>query len=110
MSLDNIQLHGFLYQSMFRNNLVDLESHRADKVLKKQSEIDFLGGNEKKIIFLGNDNQSKFLSDLQMKFLYDLLTACQLTLADIAFVNFSRNNTITYRELLAQLDPKKILI
>ena len=45
-----------------------------------------------------------------MKFLYDLLTACQLTMGDIALVNFFHNNTITYRELMVQLQPKKILI
>ena len=95
---------------MYRNNLVDLKPDNADKVLKKETQIDFLGGNEKKIIFLANDSQSKFLADLQMKFLYDLLTACQLTMDDIAFVNFFQNNTITYRELMAQLNPKKILL
>ncbi len=110
MSLDNIQIPGFLYQSMFRNNLVDLKPDSTDKVVKKETRIDFLGGNEKKIIFLANDSQSKFLADVQMKFLYDLLTACRLTMADIAFVNFFQNKTITYRELILQFDPKKILL
>ena len=110
MSLDNIQLPGFLYQSMFKNSLVDLKRDNGDKVLKKETQIDFLGGNEKKIIFLANDSQSKFLGDVQMKFLYDLLTACRLTMADIAFVNFFQNNSISYRELTAQLHPKTILI
>ena len=110
MSLDNIQIPGFLYQSMFRNNLVDLKPDLTDKVLKKKTPIDFLGGNEKKIIFLANDSQSKFLGDVQMKFLYDLLTACRLTMADIAFVNFFQNNSISYRELTAQLYPKTILL
>ena len=92
MSLDNIQLHGFLYQSMFSNNLVDLKKDKANNFEEKEKLINFLGGNEKKIIFLGNDNQSKFLPDSQMNFLHDLLTACRLTMADIAFINFFQNN------------------
>ena len=110
MSLNNIQLPGFLYQKMFKNNLVDLKQDKERKGLKKESEFNFLGGNEKKIIFLSRDSQNKYLADPQMKFLNDLLAACQLTTADIAFVNFFQNNTITYRELISQLNPKKILL
>ena len=110
MSLDNIPLPAFLFRSMFGNSLVDIKADITDNVIKEISEINFLGGNEKKIIFLFSDNQNKFLADIQMKFLYDLLTACQLTMGDIALVNFFHNKTITYRELIVHLQPKKILI
>ena len=110
MSLDNIQLPAFLYRSLFGNNIVDLKADIANNILKEEPEINFLGGNEKNIIFLFNDNQNKFLSDIQMKFLYDLLTACQLTMGDIALINIFHNASITYRELMVQLHAKNILI
>lgn len=110
MSIDNIPLPAFLYQNIFGKNLVDLKADKAANVIKEEAEINFLGGNEKKIIFLFNDNQNKFLADIQMKFLYDLVTACHLTMGDIALVNFFRNSTISYRELMVQLQPKKILM
>ena len=110
MGLDNIPLPAFLYQYIFGKNLVDVKGDLTDNLLKEETKINFLGGNEKKIIFLFNDNQNKFLADIQMKFLYDLLTACQLTMGDIALVNFFHNKTITYRELIVHLQPKKILI
>jgi hypothetical protein len=110
MSIDNIPLPAFLYQSIFENSLVDLKVDKANIVLKEEPEINFLGGNEKKIIFLFNDNQNKFLADIHMKFLNDVLTACQLTMADIALINIFHNTTITYRELMIQLHPKNILI
>jgi hypothetical protein len=110
MSIDNIPLPAFLFQSIFRNSLVDLKADITDNILKEEPGINFLGGNEKKIIFLFNDNQNKFLADNQVKFLYDLLAACQLTMGDIALVNFFHNNTITYRELMVELRPKKVLI
>jgi hypothetical protein len=110
MSLDKIQLPGFLYQSIFKNNLVIIKSKSTDKSSKKESKINFLGGNEKKIIFIGKDNQNKFLGDDQMKFLNDLLNACSLNMADIAFLNFRENNAFTYHDVTGQLSPKKILI
>ena len=45
-----------------------------------------------------------------MKFLNDLLNACYLTMADIAFLNFRENNAFTYHDITEQLSPKKNLI
>jgi hypothetical protein len=113
MSIDNTPLPAFLIQSLFRNSLVDLKTDVTDitdHLLKEEPGITFLGGNEEKIIFLFNDKENKFLADSRVKFLSDLLTACQLSMGDIALVNFFNNNTITYRELIVQLRPKKILL
>jgi hypothetical protein len=110
MSIDHIPLPAFLFQNIFGKNLVDLKAGEHSNSLNEELKINFLGGNEKKIVFLFNDNQNKFLADVQMKFLYDLLTACALTMADIALVNYFHNKTMTYRELQAQLQPKKILV
>ena len=107
MKIDNLQLPGFLHELMFKKNLLDLKI-ATDSSKKKQ--IDFLGGNEKNIVFLVNDNQSKFLADKELAFLSGLLTACGLTMADIALVNFFQNNTINYQELTDKLQSKKILI
>lgn len=110
MSIDNIPIPGFLFRSIFGNTLVDSKTGITDHFLKEEPGVNFLGGNEKKIIFLFSDDQNKFLPDIQVKFLFDLLTACQLTMGDIALVNFFHNNTLTYRELTVQLEPKEILI
>jgi hypothetical protein len=110
MSIDNIPLPAFLIQSIFGNNLVDVSTDIAANDSKTDPGISFLGGNEKKIAFLFNDDKNKFLADMQVKFLYDLLAACKLTMADVALVNFFHNNTVTYRELTAWLQPKKVLM
>lgn len=109
MSLDNIQLTSSLYQSLFKNYLVDVNQNKVDKKITEKSEINFLGSNEKKIIFIANDNKNKFLGDNQMKFLNDLLSACNLTMADIGFINFYKNH-FSYLDLTVQLQPKKILL
>jgi len=111
MSLDKIQLPGFLYQPIFKNNLVITQSTAgADSLKKGSKEINFLGGNEKKIVFIGKDDQNKFLGDNQMKFLNDLLNACNFTMADIAFLNFRESDTFRYSDLTDQFHPKKVLI
>lgn len=111
MSLNNIELPGFLYVSLFKNHLVDLQRNSANaNDPSAAKKIDFLGGNGKKIIFVGNDSVNKFLADEQMTFLNDLLNACRLTMADIAFINFSRVNYITYQDVISELGAQKILI
>ena len=111
MSLDKLQLPGFLYGPLFKKNLVIIKSGVQPDSLKKESKkINFLGGNKKKIVFIGNDNQNKFLGDDQMKFLSDLLNACNLTMADIAFLNFSEGSGFSYHDVNGQLHPEKILM
>jgi hypothetical protein len=109
MSIDHIRLPAFLVQNMFGKNLIDVKENVPHDVAEEVI-LNFLGGNEKKIVFLFNDNRTRFLGDIQMRFLYDLLAACGLTVADIALVNFCHNKNITYRELLVQLQPARILI
>jgi len=111
MSLDKLQLPGFLYGSLFKKNLVIIKSCVQPDSLKKESKrINFLGGNKKKIVFIGNDGQNKFLGDDQMKFLNDLLNACNLTMADIAFVNFRESSGFSYPDISDQFHPDKILM
>ncbi len=110
MGLDDIQLTGFLHEAFFKNSLVVLKDAIPKNISKQDDQIEFLGGNKKRIIFLVNDAQNKYLDDLQMIFLADLLSACRLTLADIGLVNFSQNNDKTYHSLTEQLGAKKILM
>jgi len=110
MSIDKVPIPVFLYQSLFGKNLVNAKAETANSSINAPLAISSLGGNEKKIIFLVDDPQNKFLADAQVKLIYDLLTACQLTMGDIALVNFSYNKPLTYKELIDQLQPKKVLM
>jgi hypothetical protein len=110
MSLNNIQLPASLHASMFKNSLVDLKSKSDGQILQEENKLEFLGGNEKKIIFLTNDDQNKFISDSAIIFLNALLNACFLTLADIALINFNQYKMIRYSELTDGLNARKVLI
>ncbi len=110
MSIDKIQLPAFIYQSIFKNNLVYNKKNAGKTDTENEAEIIFLGGNKKKIVFLGKDDENKFLDDKSMKFLEGLLAACKLTMNDIAFINIAKNNSISYRNITAQLNASKALL
>lgn len=109
MSLNDLQLPPHLYVSLFKNTLVDLQQEIFLEKPVNDVEIDFLGGNERKIVFIAKDAENKFLGDDQMKFVNDLLSACNLSMADIAFVNLYNKN-IKYRDLVSKFSSQKILI
>ncbi len=110
MSIDNIRIPASLYPSLFKKNLVNLRTdHRDGASDKKELKIDFLGGNEKKIAFIVNNEYQKFLGDKELKFLSGLITACNITMADIAVVNFAQNKYVTYNDLSVQLASQKVL-
>lgn len=110
MSIDNIQLPISLYQSLFKKTLVDLQTKfSGDKNHKKEAGIDFLGGNEKNIAFVVKNEQHKFLNDNELKFLSGLIDACNITMGDIAIVNFACHKDVTYKDLLSCLASQRVL-
>jgi hypothetical protein len=120
MSIDDIQLPGYLCQIMYTNSLVnklETDSIKPETIqkesIKKASnklKINSLGENKKNILFLVNNSQNKFLADNEMKLLTDLLTACKISMEDIALVNYNQNLELNYQDLFDQFQSKKILI
>jgi hypothetical protein len=109
MSLNDLQLPRHLCVSLFKNTLVDLQPDIFMEKPVDDIKIDFLGGNERKIVFIANDTENKFLGDDQMKFVNDLLSACNLSMADIAFINLY-NKSIKYTDVVSKFSSQKILI
>ncbi|MEP6583113.1 MAG: hypothetical protein ABJA90_02550 [Ginsengibacter sp.] len=110
MSIDNIPLPVSMYQSLFKKNLVDLKAKPGqNNSLGKEKSIDFLGGNGKNIAFILSDPHHKFLNDNELKFLSGLISACDITMADIAIVNFAHYKDLDYKNVISALASKKIL-
>ena len=110
MSIDNIQLSGYLCQNMFPKSLVGETATNNPGKVSEKIKIDSLGDNKENILFLVNNKEHKFLSDSEMKLLSDLILACRLSMIDVSVVNFHRNPGIGYQDLIAQFHPKKVLI
>ena len=110
MDIDNIELTSSICQSLFSNTLVDTKSTSKSNNEKRIREIDFLGENRKKIIFVVNTDKEKFVNSEEMEVLNNLLIACKMTMEDISLVNFYSSPHLNYEILTEQFKAKYILL
>jgi hypothetical protein len=110
MSLDNIQLPLTIIQSLYSRSLYDLNTGKSDSGDLQTERIGFLGSNEKKIAILVNSAEAIYLPDEELNFLLGILTACRLTMADIALINVSKNPELDYAVITDQLKAEKLLL
>ncbi|MGF2413208.1 hypothetical protein [Ferruginibacter sp.] len=110
MSLDNIQLPAIVLHDLFKNSLVDLNTGVAKPTAAKTTGIGFLGSNQKQITILVNDEDVLYLPDEDLNFLMGILSACKLSMADVALVNISKAGSFTYTEIEQQLQAETILL
>ena len=68
----------------------------------------YLGENRKKLLVFSKDRTFPFASDEDLQFLTGVLGACNLSLADIALVNFEKRND-DLASLRKEFDPVKLL-
>jgi hypothetical protein len=110
MSLDNIQLPDTILQGLYSKCLYDLESHKSVLSDIPALSIGFLGSNQKKITILVNSDAAIYLPDDELNFLLGILTACKLSMADIALVNLAKNPGLAYSVLTEQLKAEKVFL
>ncbi len=110
MSLDNIQLPAIVLQDLYTNSLVDLKTANAEPVAVSAGELSFLGENKKKISIIVDHTDVIYLPDEELNFLLGILSACKLSMADVALLNFVKNPSATYREIGEQLSAEKVLL
>lgn len=111
MSLDNIQLSPDIIQSLYGKSLYDLKTDKAAAEVSEQTGlISFLGSNQKKIALLVKSEDAMYLPDEELNFLLGILTACKLSMADIALINISQNRGTLYTDIKNQLDAEKVFL
>jgi hypothetical protein len=69
-----------------------------------------LGNNQQQILVLVNVADAVFLSDESLGFLTDVLSACKLSMADIALVNLHHYPDIPYQALLTEFKSRIVLL
>ena len=110
MTIDNIHLSNFLCHNLYNNSLIgQAEVVKLPKTMQK-TKIRHLGLNNQHIVFLVDNADHKYLPDAEMEMLTNLLTACKLSVADIALVNFAHCPDITYENLISEFRSEKILV
>ncbi len=105
MSLNNIQLNPHLISDLYRNSLV--EENENDSI----DSYKFLGKNIKNILIIVNKPNVAFIEDEELQFLSTVLSACTLSIADIAIVNeTSLKKGTSYTSLLHYFNCKFMLL
>lgn len=107
MSLDNIQLTPFVLGNLFNKSLYDLKPTGKNSTA---GNISFLGDNMKRIALLVHSPESIFLPDEELNFLLGILTACKLSMMDIALINISKNPEFSYRDIAEQVKAEKVFL
>jgi len=110
MSLDNIQLPATILQGLYSKCLYDLETDKSVSDDIQTGNIASLGSNQKKIAILVNSTAAIYLPDEELNFLLGILTACKLSMADIALINIAKNPGLDYMAVTEQLKAEKIFL
>jgi hypothetical protein len=112
MSLDNIQLPASVIQDLYKKSLVLSDNKKEKKAQMASATVSFnvLGDNLKKILILVSDSEALYLPDEQLNFLMGILTACKLTMQDVAILNIEKNKDIVYTNLTKILKSEKIIL
>lgn len=109
MSLDNIQLNNRVVADLYKNALITLDNDQSLKASSTSGTLEFLGKNAKQILLLIQEPEHKYLEESDLTFLSKILTAVNLTIADVAIVNCYENQMVNYDNLMEHLKPSKII-
>jgi hypothetical protein len=109
MSLDDIELPGWLVANLYKNTLIGRESvMQATQLTQGSKTMRFLGNNDKHIVLVVKVENAVFLPDNQLGFIIKMLEACKLNLADVAILNLA--STDMQIELIKEQFKPEILI
>jgi hypothetical protein len=107
MSLNQIQLTNQLLTSLYPKALI--EAAITSSVPEYQS-VKYLGKNAKNIVLLVSYTTVPFLPDEELNFLTTILSACRLSLADVAIVNVHSLEKNQIETAIEPLAPKNVLL
>lgn len=106
MSLNSIDLKPLHLTQLFHKVLVEpLEN----KPVPETQNLKYLGKNEGNILILVKEEDYPFLSDHHLQLLTAILTACKLSLADVAIVNTLNLDSEEVHAIMDQLNAKNII-
>ena len=119
MDLNHIELPSSLVAELYHSVLIesDRTSVSTNKIKEKPvvirseaPEIKFLGENKKQILVVANYTDAVHLTDEDLSLLIAMLTACKLTLADVAIVNLNNITGKDGKELVKQFTSRVVFL
>ncbi len=110
MSLDNIQLPPIVLQGLFTDSLVGFDNHQPIAEKEANKTLATLGNNKQHILIAVACEEAIYLPDDQLNFLLGVLSACNLSMEDVAICNIKKNKNISYKSFEEILKPEKIFL
>jgi len=125
MDINNIELPAsvvaaFYQSTLIENNKMESKNEVVPEIVKDETlntnkkvttgEWKSLGNNQKNIMIIVKNNEAVHLTDNELTFLTGILTACNLTLADVAIVNLNNYLEATYKELTTYFKSKIVFL
>ena len=109
-NFSHIQLPNFVLANWFKHHLIEEEATSTiTKTSNNNTSISFLGNNKKNIVLIVNELEGVFISDNNLTLIEKLLSACKLTLADVAVLNIAKTK-INYKDFKQQLQPQVLIL
>ena len=96
MSLNTIQLHPQLLADLYPDQLIE----NLTTTVPEKTVQNYLGHNAKKILLLVKYPSAPYLPDGELSFLTTILSACKLSLADIAIANIQNMSQTELENLI----------
>ena len=117
MSLNDIELPGFIIAGLYKNTLVAgtekaIKETIVEKIINKPVEnknYKFLGINNKKITFIVNASDAVFVPEKHLALITKLLEACKMNIGDVAIVNHF-SSPVIINDLKKQLFPETLVL
>lgn len=113
MDINNIELPDSVVALLYPSTLID-EGRSEPDVISQQvnssEQIPSLGGNQQHILIIVNDSTVPFLQDEDLQQLTAILTACKLSMADVALVNVTKMDAFSYKEMLKKFNARIVLL
>ena len=111
MDLNTIKLPVSEIANLYKKTLVDLkENPTSNSEINTSIEWKFLGENKKNTLIILKYQNVTHLPDKQLAFLTKLLSACNLSLGDVAIINFQTYDASQLNDILQFFKPKNTLL
>lgn len=112
MDFKELILPDFMIADLYKDVLIEDTTAikpGISKVTNSNHKLTFLGDNKKNVTIIVQDETAVYISDDKLTFLTSLLSACKLTIADVALMNAS-NKSISYKQVKEELQPNFLLL
>lgn len=113
MDINNIDLNAFTVAELYRSSLVlPAEKNVPETSVSPTGSFQpkWLGKNAKNVLVLVNHPDAIHMPDADLELLTSILTACKLSLEDVAILNLHPHPGFEYTQALTLFHPANMLL